>query len=82
MMEWESGMPLGSQLSVASLAFSHDVIVALPSDLDEGLERPSLGIEVRSHVNAMSIEMLSAEICCMTDFVARQDFMNFMVRGR
>ena len=38
MVEWESGMPLGSKLCVASRAFKHDVREILLSDFDKGLE--------------------------------------------
>ena len=79
MVEWESGMPLGPKLCVASRAFKRDVLRIHLSDLDKGLEEHSLGVEQRSCAIAALVIIMSAEICWRTDFALRQYFMNFMV---
>ena len=82
MVEWESGMPLGSKLCMASRAFKHDVREILMSDLHKNLKETSLGTKDRSCVNGMFVIIMSVEICWSTDFVTRRYFMNLMVRGR
>ena len=46
MVEWESGMPLGSNLFVASEVLFRDVLRIYLSDFGKGQEEPSLGIKV------------------------------------
>ena len=46
MVEWESGMPLGSKPFVASEVLFRDVLRIYLSDFGKGQEEPSLGIKV------------------------------------
>ena len=48
MVAWESGMPIGPKLCVATEVFFCDVLRILLSDFDEGLKQPILDIEERS----------------------------------
>ena len=63
MVEWESGMPLGSKLSMASQAFKHDVRDILMSDLHKNLKETSLGTKDRSCVKGVFVIIMSANIC-------------------
>ena len=53
---------------VASGAFFCHVLRILLSEFDEGPNKPSLGIEERSCVNAMFVVIMSAEHDCWIDF--------------
>ena len=79
MVEWESGMPLGQTLCVASRAFKRDVLRIHLSDIDKGLEEHSSGTKERSNTRAVFVIITSAEIYCWENFAMQQDFMNFMV---
>ena len=58
-----------ANIFVARSGFKHDILRIVLSDRDAPLESHSLGIKEISCLSAMSIEMLSAEICWRTDLV-------------
>ena len=59
-----------ARLFMASDAFFCHVLRILLSEFDEDPDKPSLGIEDRSCVNAMSVVIMSAEHDCWIDFVS------------
>ena len=66
----EDCWPLKARLCVASGAFFCHVLRILLSEFDEDPNKPSLGIEERSCVNAMSVVIMSAEHDCDEGFVS------------
>ncbi len=50
-----------AKLFMARRAFKHDVLRMLPSECDDTQKQTSLGIKVRSCIDAVFIEMLSTE---------------------
>ena len=66
----EDCWPLKARLCVASDAFFYNVLRMLPSEFDEGLKEPSLGIKERCCVIGMFVIIMSAEISCWIDFVS------------
>ena len=66
----ERSQPLGANIFMASRVFKRDVLRIHLSEVDAGLEEPSLGIKERSCVNGMSVIITSVEISCSTGLVA------------
>ena len=66
----EDCCPRKARLCMASDAFFCHVLRILPSEFDEDRNKPSLGIEERSCVNAMSVVIMSAEHDWRIDFVS------------
>ena len=62
----ERSRPLRAKLFMASRVLKHDVLRIHLSEVDAGLEEPSLGIKERSSVNGMSVIITSAEISWRT----------------
>ena len=67
---WEDHWLLKANLCVTREAFFYYVLRILMSEFNEDLKEPSLGINERSCVVGMSVIIMSAEICCRTDFVS------------
>ena len=61
---------LKAGLCVASDVFFCYVLRVLLSEFHEGLKEPSLGIKERCCVIGMFVIIMSATICCRTDFVS------------
>ena len=61
MVSWEYEVHLGAKLFMARAVFFFDVLRMLPSEFDEDQKEPSLDIEERSCVIAMSVIIMSAE---------------------
>ena len=66
----EDCCPLKARFCMASDAFFCHVLRNLLSEFDEVQNKPSLGIEERSCVNAMSVVIMSAEHDCRIGFVS------------
>ena len=69
MVEWESGMPLGAKLCVAERVFNRRVLRIHLSDLDEGQEQTSLGINVSCCARGMSVVIMGAAHSLSNHFV-------------
>ena len=61
MVSGEYAGPLGSKLFMARRCFKCNVLRIILSEFDEDLKEPSLGVEERSCVIAMSVIIMSAE---------------------
>ena len=61
MVSGEKGRPLKAQLFMARRSFKCNVLRILLSEFDEDIKEPSLGVEERSCVIAMSVIIMGAE---------------------
>ena len=66
----EDCWPLKARLCVASGAFFYHVLRMLPSEFNEDLKEPSLGIKERSCVDGMFVIIMSAEHDWRKDFAS------------
>ena len=69
MVAWDSGRPLGPNISVADQVFKRGVLRIILSDLDEGPKQTSLCIKVSCCTSEMSVIIMGAEQSRCTDFV-------------
>ena len=58
-----------ANIYVAREVFFYHALRILMSEFNEGLKEPSLDIKERCCVIGMSVIIMSAEICCRTDFI-------------